>query len=247
MVNHLRVQTVTQSGQVLLTLRYVYSNVLSQPLLEFALQPTLSKPTHHDAALVDIVARDNLKIRPPPSPMTPMPQPPPAKSAPLLVNKPTPPVPPNERYDDNGRGQMQRSRSASASLPINDRVQRRRPMLPDGRGSYSHLSTLPEDIPEIDSPIDLGPFTKTKSTSEKIKQITGSDDALAFHNAKQAMINLPWFLRPSYPPEHIIMDKDFNVRAGTLPALVERLTSDYLSADFLLMLPNVSFINRYFS
>lgn len=88
---------------------------------------------------------------------------------------------------------------------------------------------------DLGSPLDLGcahtsSSTRTsRSTSDKIRQITGSDDALAFHNAKQALTNLPWFLRPTYPSEHIIMDKDFNVRAGTLNALVERLTSDHLS------------------
>jgi son of sevenless-like protein len=163
-----------------------------------------------------------------------MPQPPPSKSAPLSVNKPTPPIPPG---DDSNYVGVQRGRSVSDALPTNPRNNRKRQVLVEDRGSLARLSTLFEsgDLPELDSPMDIEcrpSITRTaRSTSEKIRQITGSDDALAFHNAKQALINLPWFLRPSYPPDHIIMDKDFNVRAGTLNALVERLTADHLSAD----------------
>ncbi|KAI0036552.1 ras guanine nucleotide exchange factor domain-containing protein [Vararia minispora EC-137] len=36
---------------------------------------------------------------------------------------------------------------------------------------------------------------------------------------------LPWYLRPSYNPQDILIDPDGTVRGGTIPALVERLTA----------------------
>ena len=38
-----------------------------------------------------------------------------------------------------------------------------------------------------------------------------------------------WFLRPTYNDDDINLDCDGTVKAGTLPALIERLTLDYLS------------------
>jgi son of sevenless-like protein len=35
----------------------------------------------------------------------------------------------------------------------------------------------------------------------------------------------PWYLRPNYEDSEIQMDPDGKVRAGTVPALVERLTA----------------------
>ena len=65
--------------------------------------------------------------------------------------------------------------------------------------------------------------------SDKVKQLTGDDDAQAFHNARLAQASLPWFLQPSYTSDDIKMDYDGSVRAGTLLALLERLTVDPLS------------------
>ncbi|KAJ7252270.1 ras guanine nucleotide exchange factor domain-containing protein [Mycena rebaudengoi] len=36
---------------------------------------------------------------------------------------------------------------------------------------------------------------------------------------------MPWYLRPTYSPTDILVDLDGSVRAGTVPALVERLTA----------------------
>ena len=73
------------------------------------------------------------------------------------------------------------------------------------------------------------PTVKTKTTSEKIRQITGSDDALAFHNAKQGFLTQPWYLRPSFSSDQLVTDNDLNVKAGTLNALVEKMVIDPLS------------------
>ncbi len=64
--------------------------------------------------------------------------------------------------------------------------------------------------------------------ADKVRQLTGDDDAQAFHNAKQAQANLPWYLQPSYTADEIKLEYDGSVRAGTLSALVERLTVDPL-------------------
>ncbi len=64
---------------------------------------------------------------------------------------------------------------------------------------------------------------------DKIKQITGDDEAQAFHNAKVAQSSLPWFLRPDHGDDEIKVEFDGTVAAGTLPALVERLTIEPLS------------------
>ena len=65
--------------------------------------------------------------------------------------------------------------------------------------------------------------------SDKVLKLTGDDDAQAFHNAKIAQAGLPWYLKPSYSTDDIKMEYDGSVRAGTLSALVERLTADPLS------------------
>ena len=65
--------------------------------------------------------------------------------------------------------------------------------------------------------------------SDKIRQLTGDKDAQAFHNARQAQAAQPWYLRPSYTVDDIKLEYDGTVRAGTLSALVERLTVDPLS------------------
>lgn len=65
--------------------------------------------------------------------------------------------------------------------------------------------------------------------SDKVLKLTGDDDAQAFHNAKIAQASLPWYLKPSYSSDDIKMEYDGSVRAGTLSALVERLTADPLS------------------
>jgi len=59
-------------------------------------------------------------------------------------------------------------------------------------------------------------------------QLTGDDSAQAFHNARQAQANLPWYLKHRHSEEEIKLDFDGAVKAGTLPALVEHLVVDPL-------------------
>ena len=64
---------------------------------------------------------------------------------------------------------------------------------------------------------------------DKIRQLTGDEDAAAFHQAKKAQASLPWYLKPLHNGDDISLEYDGSVRAGTLHALVERLTVDPLS------------------
>jgi son of sevenless-like protein len=59
-------------------------------------------------------------------------------------------------------------------------------------------------------------------------QLTGDDSAQAFHNARQARANLPWYLKHRHGDEEIKLEFDGTVKAGTLSALVEHLVVDSL-------------------
>jgi hypothetical protein len=93
----------------------------------------------------------------------------------------------------------------------------------------SSTPPLEVDLPDLYRSIDVETVRSPGRRSDKIKQLTGDDDAQAFHNARLAQASLPWFLRPSYTNDEIKMEYDGSVRAGTLSALVERLTVDPLS------------------
>ncbi|KAJ8701987.1 hypothetical protein PTI98_000737 [Pleurotus ostreatus] len=70
---------------------------------------------------------------------------------------------------------------------------------------------------------DANNVTSPKVSVDKIKQLTGSEDAvdwvIARHNS-----SMPWYLRPQYA-DQLRLDKDGNIRMATLPALVERLST----------------------
>ncbi|TDL26433.1 ras GEF [Rickenella mellea] len=177
------------------------------------------------------------------------------KISPLMINKPTPPTPavknPPTPASPAKRPLLSRSRSDSApSLLANNRLSRRRPIMLDDHSSLSNLSsyidsdsptaaqlTTPDLYKSFESPEGLrspssvlkSPSSLKSHRSDKVKQLTGDDDAQAFHNAKLAQASLPWYLRPSYSAEDIKLEYDGGVRAGTLTALIERLTVDPLT------------------
>lgn len=65
---------------------------------------------------------------------------------------------------------------------------------------------------------------RTPLRPNKIKAFFGDDAPshyLIFLNAESK----PWYLRPQYNPEEVLIDPDGTVRGGTVPALVERLTA----------------------
>ena len=134
----------------------------------------------------------------------------------------------------------QRSHSESAKLSSNRHL-RRRPLLIDDQSSLHRLTTLFEshNLEELDhliaSPVvaeSFDAFTRpnkvASNRSDKVRQITGEDEAQAFHDAK--LSQGIWYLRPTYNAEHEIqISQDGAVSAGTLRALVERLTVDFSS------------------
>lgn len=70
---------------------------------------------------------------------------------------------------------------------------------------------------------DANNVTSPKVSVEKIKQLTGSEDAVDWVIARQNS-SMPWYLRPQYA-DQLRLDKDGNIRMATLPALVERLST----------------------
>lgn len=93
---------------------------------------------------------------------------------------------------------------------------------PQESATSPDLLSRPFELHEGRSPI-------LRRRPDKIRQLTGDDDAAAFHQAKKTQAGLPWYLRPMYGGDDIKLEYDGSVRAGTLHALVERLTVDPLS------------------
>ncbi|KAJ7150331.1 ras guanine nucleotide exchange factor domain-containing protein [Mycena filopes] len=151
---------------------------------------------------------------PPPSPMTPMPQPP-LHSAPAY-NKPTPPTP-----DPQDEFHIPNGRDRSETVP-NVRGTRRQPMRLDDHLA-SRLSTLIESANISHSPASPDDVKKSK-----IAKLTGSEEA--WYDTQAAKANLPAYLLPSYS-DQLKLDADGLVRTGTLVAMVEKLCSDPLSKD----------------
>ncbi|KAF5392464.1 hypothetical protein D9757_002243 [Collybiopsis confluens] len=133
---------------------------------------------------------------PPPSPVTPMPQPPPPPPlSKFTANRPTPPTP-------RGRG---------PSLSPQDRrtsTVSRQPLHLSQKYNGSDVCISPE-----------------KRRDDKIRQLTGSNEALDFHNAVLVQANLPWYLKPRHADE-LQIDADGKLISGTRIALVERLVWD---------------------
>jgi son of sevenless-like protein len=66
---------------------------------------------------------------------------------------------------------------------------------------------------------DESATTRAATNAQKIKKIFGDDAPEHIISTK------PWYLRPDYTKSEMVIDVDGSVRAGTVPALVERLTS----------------------
>ncbi|THH29337.1 hypothetical protein EUX98_g4841 [Antrodiella citrinella] len=177
---------------------------------------------------------DTAKIRAacPPSPSTPMPVPP------LRISLNNGPRPAPIRSSLSQFPQSPTPTKSPATV-IFARQFRRRPVLIEDSTSLSRLSTLFEslDVAEVDflanSPVvteSIDAYSRVARASvDKVKQITGDDDAQALYNAKVAQIALPWFLKPEHGEGDIKVEYDGTVSYGTLPALVERLTVEHFS------------------
>ena len=103
----------------------------------------------------------------------------------------------------------------------------------DDSASLSRLSTLMEtnsmtEVEILTSPQMSGSFdafSRATGKSSGVQPFTHDDDAMSFYNAKLGQSHLPWYLRPSYDSDTLKVDSAGHIKAGTLPALVERLTA----------------------
>ena len=133
---------------------------------------------------------------------------------------------------------LDRSSSGDA-IDLQGRTRRRRPVLLDDQSSLLRLSAIirartSDDLVSPPKPppppsLSVPPFIPyAHPRPGKILQLTGDDSAQAFHNAKQAQTNLPWYLKHQHGEDEIQLEFDGTVKAGTLPALVEHLVVDPL-------------------
>ncbi|KAJ7645538.1 ras guanine nucleotide exchange factor domain-containing protein [Mycena polygramma] len=92
----------------------------------------------------------------------------------------------------------------------------------------------PEDSPRMqENYLDTSPTmdeefsskAKPRSGNSKLAKILGADYAASVPKAPEPELQRPWYLQPSYNPTEIAIDPDGTVRAGTVTALVERLTA----------------------
>lgn len=80
--------------------------------------------------------------------------------------------------------------------------------------------------PQMSGSLDTFSRATGKMSGESLQPFAHDNDALNFYNAKLGQSHLPWYLRPSYNSDTLKVDPEGRVKAGTLPALVERLTTD---------------------
>lgn len=193
--------------------------------------------------------------RVPPSPTTPLPVP----TARTMFGSAHSPIPISPRplsaplnNDHPADPRHQRSRSETLPPTPGLRHLRRRPMLLDDRSHLSRLSTLIEsnDVTEIEnfsrSPVVTdsfdafhrvalqSPALRTGRVKTPIREAMSPSPSAPLPSASGQICRKnrtapSWFLRPTYDDDDISLDYDGTVKAGTLPALVERLTLDYLS------------------
>ncbi|KIJ54182.1 hypothetical protein M422DRAFT_241434 [Sphaerobolus stellatus SS14] len=87
-----------------------------------------------------------------------------------------------------------------------------------------------DDIDIIDDNVGVRRSSST-TAGDKVRRLTGDDQAQAFANAKKMQALLPWYLKPVHDGDEIRIEPDGSVRAGTLEALVERLTVELLRPE----------------
>jgi son of sevenless-like protein len=183
--------------------------------------------------MVDVDVPLSARLSVPPSPLTPTPQPPPITAS-LLIGKLTQPTPIPTPVSNPQEATPNSPDTASASL--SGRIRRRRPVLLDDRVSLSRLSTLmgANDMKEVEiltSPQISGSFDAfsralVKKSDEMIQPF--APDAVN-DSANPEQFHMPWYLRPSYSTDTLQICPQGRVKAGTLSALIERLTEDSLS------------------
>jgi son of sevenless-like protein len=153
------------------------------------------------------------------------------KVEPIPINKPT-------RPNDDDR-ETADPEEAQFPDPVR-RSHRRRPLLIKNSVSLNQLSGLLElrspheidlvMIPGLNGFGDGFDTIVANSRADRINKIKAIDnEALTLFNERIAQSHLPWYLRPKYTHDDIKFGNDSNVKAGTLTALIERLTVEPLS------------------
>lgn len=66
-------------------------------------------------------------------------------------------------------------------------------------------------------------------SGDSLRPFSDEEDALNFEKAELGQTHLPWYLRPSYNSATLKVDSKGLVRAGTIDALIEKLTVDPIS------------------
>lgn len=184
---------------------YISAPISQIPYEEPEIFPSLLPQDSMEASVYQNISdlRRSGRPYPPPSPATPMPQPPLSTLLPKFnTNKPT--TTPKEQEPSISS----QNRTPSSAT--------RRPLPP--------LVTLSEDSVRNDPSVS----PDTKRRDQKIKKLTGSDDALAFVSA----VNPPWYLKPRHANE-IHTDAEGKLIFGTRIALVERLVWDIIPSAVL--------------
>ncbi|KAF8963919.1 ras guanine nucleotide exchange factor domain-containing protein [Flammula alnicola] len=180
-------------------------------------------------------AKDSPRCRPqpPPSPTSPMPHPPPTSEKRLKHTASSPNV--------------DASRSQGASLSINRSI-RRRPVMVEDNSTLTRLSTLIEskntrEIEKLASPDIAGSFEalSKRARENKPPKRKGSADARQI----QTIIHIrPSYLQPQLTAQ-IDEDTKGHIRTATLPALIERLTTDMGPADLTKIAESSAFTNVF--
>ncbi|KAJ7205919.1 ras guanine nucleotide exchange factor domain-containing protein [Mycena haematopus] len=97
---------------------------------------------------------------------------------------------------------------------------------PDDDTMVSPESHTVDLSPTMDEEFSSKP--KPRSGNSKLARILGDEYKSGVSQPKAAEPELPprpWYLQPTYSPTEIAIEPDGSVRAGTVPALVERLTA----------------------
>ena len=177
------------------------------------------------------------EIEEPPTPTVPLNVAPPVyqRLQPLRLDKSLPASPDGTKAPNSARVGLKisahRRNSSDSAIDLPDSTSGSSSIV---RAQTSdHLSSLVSFLDLPLSPLPNPHPPNARPRPGKVLQLTGDDSAQAFHNAKQAQANLPWFLRHRHGEEEIKLEFDCTVKAGTLPALVEHLVVNPLRENRL--------------
>jgi hypothetical protein len=100
-----------------------------------------------------------------------------------------------------------------------------------------HKSEITSQTPPVlPVPMQRSQTAPLSKQSSKLKRFFGDDAPLpvTVEASKPAVVERPEYLQYDYGPNDIVFNMEGNVKGGTLPALVERLTMhDYLDMNFI--------------